>query len=463
MTGPKLPLAVVPAPSPTQFGSRRRGVVVLVLIAVLLGLAAFFTAAAQSEQAGTVTFVTPEGQRIPVALDSVEPDVKDATYTVRSARGAVTTVSVPQGWSLDTLASKGLAAASLDLGPYKYVQVDRTADSSGERVLLRKEQLTKSTAFPDGAKVVVFVGEDGLVHFLRPQTGSKDANGVDEIVLPATLTVRLLKRSPLKVTAVASPSTTKVGRLVKLTGRVDAGQAAGEKLTFTWSSGTLFNDTGETTSYRFRKRGNYPVLLQVTSEFTGVNGASDVVRVQVGPTSRTKGPDRTGGGTNTTGGADGGAADGLSGSGVSLSDYAGADPYADSASTSFSDGSVTDPAPVTPEPTPTTPSDPAPATTTPKETVPAPAGTTPVQGQLVTNLSLAAATVPAADASPAADSTATPVAARTGTPQTTPKEDGGLHVPAGVWMLLAIVLLLIGGFWQDAYRAVAPRSVPRIP
>ena len=107
MTGPKLPLAVVPAPSPTQFGSRRRGVVVLVLIAVLLGLAAFFTAAAQSEQAGTVTFVTPEGQRIPVALDSVEPDVKDATYTVRSARGAVTTVSVPQGWSLDTLASNG--------------------------------------------------------------------------------------------------------------------------------------------------------------------------------------------------------------------------------------------------------------------------------------------------------------------------------------------------------------------
>lgn len=463
MTGPKLPLAVVPATSPTPFGSRRRGVVVLVLIAVLLGLAGLFTAAAQSEQGSTVTFVTPEGDRYPVTLDGVDPDVKDATYKVRSARGITTTMQVKQGWSLGALSNALVDIASLSLDPYKYVQVDRTANNSGERVLLRKEQLTKSTAFPDGAKVVVYVGADGLVHFLRPQANAKDANGVDEIVVPANLTVRLTKKSPLKVTAVASPSTTKVGRLVTLTGRVDAGQAAGEKLTFTWSSGTLFNDTGERISHRFRKRGDYPVLLQVTSEFTGVNGASDVVRVQVGPKSRTKGPDRTGGGTNTTGGADGGAADGASGGGVSLGDFAGADPYADSASTSYADGSVTDPAPVTPEPTPTAPTDPTPATTTPKETVPAPAGSTPVQGQLVTNLSLAAATVPAADASPAADTSAAPVAARTGTPRTAPEEDGGLHVPAGVWMLLAIVLLLIGGFWQDAYRAVAPRSVPRIP
>lgn len=78
--------------------------------------------------------------------------------------------------------------------------------------------MTKSTAFPGGAKVVVFIGDDGLVHFLRPQKDSKDANGVDEIVLPAELTVRLTKNSPLKVTAVATPSTAKVGQKITFPG-----------------------------------------------------------------------------------------------------------------------------------------------------------------------------------------------------------------------------------------------------
>jgi len=443
--------------------SRRRGAVVLGVVAVLLTLAVVFTATAQSEPQGSITFI-PQGDGPgsvgvpPVVLQAADfgtPDVTDKTYTVESVTGDRTEVPVAQGWSLELLLEK----SAIDLTPYPFVTVERP---NGEKALLRRGQVTSSKAFADGP-IVVYVDDQGQLAFLRPQ-GQADAdhNATDAFAIAGNLNVRLRKKAPLKLDVRVTPEHPKVGQTVRFDATA-TGQAAGDKLAFQWYNRALgFNLDGATVRHRFTKKGSFWVLLTVSSGFSDNDDDTKGVRVDV--EAKKSENNRPGGGTNddddapdsgTSTGTGTGTGTGSTG-GYTAPDY-GYDPGTSSPVT---------PSPVTPAvttpPAPTTPT-PPPTPTTPKETVPTTSGETEVQGTVLTGLSLAAANVPPAAVTNTPDAAVDDVAARTGTPKKLPDPTGGLHVPAGVWILLLLVLLLIGGFWQDAYRAVAPRSIPRIP
>ena len=458
MTTPPVPLGVVSTTvshGPEDLSrSRRRGVAVLCAVAALLALAVAFTATAQSNEQAQVTFITPDGHPYPVLLEGVTPDIQNATYTLRGVDGTTRDVTVASGYSIQALSDAWNATTSLSISPYPWAQIPR-----GDRdpLVLRRQQLTDDT---DGQKAVVYVGEDDQVHFLRPRNADKDTNGNDEIVDPTNITFRLLKKHPITITAEAVPKHAKVGEKITFSGSVTAGAASGETFKYSWNGpNNIPNGTGRTITHTYDKPGTYKATVFVNSSVSEAQ-ESRTVRVVVGKAKESD-KDQEGGGTNEDDDApDSGASTGSTGTGNGstgyTAPYSGYDPGTSSPVT---------PAPVTPAVTPppaqTTPK-PPPTETTPKEKVPTTSGGTEVQGTVLTGLSLAAATIPPAAATKTPDA-ADEVAARTGTPKKLPDPTGGLHVPAGVWILLLLVLLLIGGFWQDAYRAVAPRSIPRIP
>jgi len=447
--------------------SRRRGAAVLGVVAVLLALAVVFTATAQSEPQGSITFIQqgsgPGSPPIaPVVLQAADfgtPDVVDKTYEVLDFDGNKRPVRVQQGWSLQHL----LTQADVDLGPYPFLTVERP--QNGTKARLRKGQVTNSRAFPDGP-IVVYVDDQGSLAFLRPQgdVEGDDHNGDDAFPFTGTLNVRLRKKAPLDIQIRVTPKHPKVGQVVKFDATA-TGQAGGDQLTYQWfNNEASFNLNGASVKHRFTKKGSFPILLTVSSSFGSNDDENRSVTVDVEPTKSKK--NRKGGGTNEdddapdSGTSTGtGTGTGTGSTGGYTAPYSGYDAGTSAPITPspVTPAVTTPPAETTPTPTP------PPTPTTPKETVPATSGETEVQGTVLTGLSLAAANVPPAAAANPPDAAADDVAARTGTPKKLPDPTGGLHVPAGVWILLLLVLLLIGGFWQDAYRAVAPRSVPRIP
>lgn len=360
-----------------------------------------FAAAARAD-AAQVTVVSPGGAQQTLALDALagSEDMRERTYALRSSSGdSSQTVT---GFSLAAM----IEAAGADLIGFSYLEVQRPA---GGAVQLSNHQARDPGAFPDGPPVVYATASG--TGFLRPSSGAGDLNAGDSFEAPQGLTIVLRKGSGLQVRAEASTQRTRPGKTVRFSAVVDRA-GSGEELAYSWYFGDGQSGEGATVSHEFTKPGSYKVLVGVTTPGDDV-GASDVVRVQVGPPVE-GGPDRQGGGRNQNKDApDQGAATGPStGGSAGVTDTTGIAPV------------PTTPAPIPAEPAPQ-------ATPTPEAAAPAP--TPPgeeVSGLLLSNSS---ESVP----SPEPEQQA---AARTGSLDGDGGSDGGL--PDAAWGLLATAGLL---------------------
>ena len=149
------------------------------------------------------------------------------------------------------------------------------------------------------------------MRFLRP---AGDGGEPAQVSGAGPLTVRLSRSARLEVSAVASTRRTKPGEPVTFTATV-AGARAGEQIKISWYFDDGRSATGRRVTHRFRKPGSYDVVVGATSS-ADEPGADARLTVRVGRPP--KGPDRTGGGTNTSEGApDSGPGTGPSGAGQS--------------------------------------------------------------------------------------------------------------------------------------------------
>jgi hypothetical protein len=248
-------------------------------LAILAALLAMPAAALATDQ----VVVHPEGANPrTVSLTALgDPDVQGREYTVDDGTGER---RVPiTGHSLDRV----LDAANVD--PYRFGDVE--VSGGGLSVIISRDEVTRSDAFPDGPPVF-WMEQDGTSRFLRP--GSQ-AGGSLQIGGDGPITVGLSRPSRLEVTATASKRRVKVGEPVTFTATVD-GARDGEQVTVRW----YFDDgggrvAGTEVTHRFRRRNTYDVLVSATT--SGDDPGDDaIVTVQVGRARA--GPDRKGGGTN---------------------------------------------------------------------------------------------------------------------------------------------------------------------
>ena len=248
--------------------------------------------------AAQVTVVTPGGAQQTLSLEALagSEDVRERTYTLRSAQGEATrTVS---GFSLAAL----LEAADADPFGFSYLEMQRAASGA---ILLSRHQALDASAFPEGAPVVYATAAG--TGFLRPSSGSEDLNATDSFEAPQGISLVLRKGEPLRVRAKASPQRTRPGQPVSFSAVVEQA-GAGEQLSYSWYFDDGHSATGASARHTFAKRGSYDVVVGVTTPGDEA-GASAVVTVQVG--APLGGPDRKGGGRNRAAGApDHGAASG---------------------------------------------------------------------------------------------------------------------------------------------------------
>lgn len=365
-------------------------------------LAGPFAAAARAD-AAQVTVVSPGGAQQTLALDALagNEDVRERAYTLRSSSGESS--QTVTGFSLAAV----VEAAGADPFGFSYLEVQRPA---GGAVQLSRDQALDHGAFPEGPPVV-YATTSGT-GFLRPSSGAGDLNASDSFEAPQGLTVVLRKGSGLQVRAEASPRRTRPGKTVRFSAVVDRA-GSGEELTYSWYFGDGESGEGSTVSHEFTKPGSYKVVVGVTTPGDDV-GASDFVRVQVGPPVE-GGPDRQGGGHNQNKDApDQGTATGPSTGGPA--DVTG--------TTGIAPVPVPTPAPIPAEPAPQ-------ATPTPEAAAPAPAP----PGEEVSGLLLSNASESAPSPEPEQQA-----AARTGSLDGDGGSGGGL--PDAAWGLLATAGLL---------------------
>lgn len=372
---------------------------------------------------GEVTLAPQGGEQQTVSLDTVPQAllVSDRQYSVRGGPQGDTTLTL-SGVTLDRL----LDRAGID--PFAFEDVEISA--GGRSVTLERDQVTDVDAFPEGRPI--FWSDDQGTHFLRPSSGPGDANADDLLTAPdGSLRVALRKSSDLTVEATASRLRVRKGQLVRFDATVSG--PGSEQAAVSWYFDDRQSASGRQVTHRFARPGTYEVAVSAGAG-AGRVGADDLLTIQVGK-PRTGGPDRKGGGTNTSASApDSGAASGVSGAGGRT-------------------GATS--APPTPPPSSSSPTEPARAQ--PKPAAPelkdldsaASSGTSkPVEGILLN------------DASP----TPTPAqadaleAARTGTPK--PPADAASSIPPIVWGALLGVALLGLGAWRE--RRGLPRRPPSV-
>jgi len=367
-----------------------------------------------------------------------EPDVREREYTVGGGAGGERRVAIT-GHSLDRV----LRAARVD--PYRFGDVEIAAATGGS-VALDRDEVTDPARFPDGPPV--FYVEDGHVRFLRP---AGDGGEPAQVSGAGPLALRLSRSARLEVSAAASKHRTKPGQPVTFTATV-AGAQRGEPVEISWYFDDGRSASGRQVTHRFRKPGSYDVVVGATSS-ADEPGADATVTRQGGKPP--KGPDRKGGGTNTSEGApDSGGGTGAPGAGDS-----------DPGGTGESDpgSGESDPGAGEPDPAATEPagaeerrrarerraargarraaSDAAPSSPSPDGAAPDAAGAQPVRGIELADLD--------ALSGPAGRDALG--AARRG--RLRDERDAGPRVPPGVWWTLGTMALLAAGGWREARPA----------
>jgi PKD domain len=287
--------------------------------------------------AGVSLTVQPtRGEPVTVSTDGLDPEIIDAVYTVRERDGTVEDVRVT-GFSIRQL----LERANLDTG-YGTVEMTRP---DGRMLAFSRKQINSSEPPPP----VIYTDEAGVTRFLRPQWGN-EVNAVDDFEVSGTLALTLNERSPIKVTVSASPEEIEAGESVTFEASASGGRTDDYVFHWDFRDGTSKKGPAREVPHKFKKRGEYRV--QVTASLPGEHSDAVETEVTVGEPEESD-RDRSGGGTDTTGGADGGPTDGSGGGGTT------------SGATSPPTPSYAPPAYTPPTPAPYKPAAPTPPSSTP--------------------------------------------------------------------------------------------------
>jgi hypothetical protein len=296
-----------------------------------------------------ITIVSPDGDEAQVWLDQVENPEIETTYYVRS-RGRTTPIPIEHGEGISV--RQILAEKQFDLG-YGTLEIKRP---DGTTLVLSKDDIDSRLS------PTFYVKDDGQVWFVRPSTGSTDYNTRDNFPIKSAAVTLTQTPAGLTVSVKASRKKIDVGESIKFTTKV-SGAPRNARLIYIWDfdDGKRISDGDRNESHQFDKECACHVQVNVKILGESRSDPSNVVKVQVGD-PKESGKDRQGGGDNTADDApDSGTSTGSSG-----------------ADSIYDGGSTYTPVPDTPPP-------PAP---TPDSTEPdiATSGT-PVEGNLLADVS----------------------------------------------------------------------------
>ena len=396
------------------------------LLALTLGLlaaAAAPTARADggaASQAARVTLAPSDGgavRSLALADLSARFDVHGRTYRLRDVDGSERTVAVADGISLNAL----LAAAGLDGDAFDYIAIP---GASGSRAIVMRDDLGGA----DDGPPVVWSDAEGL-HFLRPSSGSGDANAVDYVTPSgATLALRLRRGQPLEPRIAVSTLRARPRERIDFRASVAGGGPLPAGLAYQWYfDGSLA--TGASVSHRFAGSGTYQVLLNVARGQTTI-GDPAVVFVHVAR-ARERHADPTRDSGTTAGGASGrsGSPGASGGTGAGASGGVGTGTRAEAAGTAGAEPSARSAAPAV------------------RAQRPAPTRARTPRGALVSGTLLVSASPVAAPAGGAQTARAA-VARRAASA-------GPLRLPVGAWVAIGLLALLALG-WVLESRHTTP-------
>ncbi len=408
------------SPNMARMPSLPRPAVRSLLIAVFAALA--LAAGTATAEAGVTVVIQPPGATNPksISLDDVQPDIGTGgpqPFRIAKPGGGTQRVEVTNGVSLQ----KVLSEAGLNFN-YVTISIPRPDRST---LTLTKEQVkdprNQQVFYTDPQGVTRFIGPgqaNGIV--LAKDYFEFDGNGI------------LLQRTQSKLDVTISPSKKKIELGGSVTFKASVtGDESGESVTYTWGlAGRKQTLAGPSFTQKFPKKDDvYKFLVAVRVEGSETS-VTAVAKITVGDPEKAD-EEQTGGGEGDTG-SDGGTTDG-SGTG-------GSSTY----TPSYTPAPIT-PSEPTPPPTPTPDPEPLPDIAT---------SGTPVEGNLLADVS---------DPPPSNILESAAEAARQGKQKDDEATDGDVGVSEAAVSIFAALALLGLGAGMETRQGRRPRLRLRLP
>jgi plastocyanin len=271
----------------------------------LVALAACCALALAQDKIGMeIEIVTPEGDERIVNTDEIKNPEINTTYTVRPKSGPPKQVTVEEGIAIVQLLRERRAELE-----YSTVTFPRPG---GGKVTLTKDDIDSTLPpaiyWDEATSAFWFVSK---VHHFKFTSASLQ-----------------LEQTSSKLEIEVDASRTKIapGESVKLTASVSGGPSnASYQFNWVFDDGKKDFDGNRSVSHTFEEEGTYDVVVGVKIE-GAKRSDSGSVRIKVGDGKKSD-KDRDGGGTNTTGTADSGAANGSTGAGSTNGSGSSSSPY----------------------------------------------------------------------------------------------------------------------------------------
>lgn len=407
------------SPNMTRMPSLPRLALGLAPAALVLALVVCWPALAGAPGAFEVTIVKPDGEQVSILLPTADDDLS-GIYRIRQADGSVKTVDATGGVSVYSLLKKARVS-----GPrgYEAVQIPRP---NGETITLTRNAVESSEPRPPGFFTDDATGKTMFVGF--PLAGSREVPARDYFEISKSgLRITQVDKAEASVKLKASRTKIDPGEKVKFTATVSP--KGSYRYDWALEPGVDDDDAGPSNSHRFKKAGKFKVVVTVYAGDAGGEPAGfGGVEIQVGDQKKSD-KDRDGGGNNTADGApSSGTTTGSSGAGT------------------YDSGPAYTPVPSTPPPA--TP----PATSQPDPPDIATSGT-PVEGNLLADVS---------EPPPTNILESAARAARDGNKKDDKADDGDVGVSeAAVSVFAALALLALGAGIETRQGRLPRLRLPR--
>jgi hypothetical protein len=192
--------------------------------------------------------------------------------------------------------SELLTLAGLDASTVNHTEILRLG---GTWSMLDNADLVAPSAQFQGGLTPIFWINGSETQYLRPLRGPSDTNGDDQIVASAGSPLDLYVYSGplLTVAGNATPSRAAVKQPVTFTARVSNPAPADGALVYKWNFQDGTTATGASVTHTYAVAGSWYPVVTVQGEGNDSGGASQPIRVTVGPVPK-GGSSRTPGGTH---------------------------------------------------------------------------------------------------------------------------------------------------------------------